>query len=224
MRLLFIPGFGEDESIFDKLYPLLQGEKVLLSLWKELPNQSSRQLNVAGFAKELMQQYGITQKDVVIGHSTGGWVALFIKQFLNCPLVQISSWTDPKKVVSPVANRHLVYFLAKTGFFFNKPVQQWLLQHNYRGKPSAPVFRNIFTNLITGNKENVVNQLRLILAPVQERITVHPDVVIHAKADTIVRFPDGTVNEVPGDHFALYTHPDLVAKPINQFLTSLPWQ
>jgi len=221
MRLLFIPGFGEDETIFENLHPLLPGEKIFLSFWKELPNKNSRQLNVAVFAKELVQKYGITQKDVVIGHSTGGWVALFFKQFVQCPIVQISSWTDPKKVVSPVANRHLVYFLAKTGFLFNKPVQQWLLKNKYRDKPSAPVFRDVFTNLINGNKENVVNQLRLILAPVQQTITVRPDVVLHARADTIVRFPDGKVNEVPGDHFALSTYPDLVAKPINQFLTSL---
>jgi hypothetical protein len=69
-----------------------------------------------------------------------------------------------------------------------------------------------------GNKRNVVNQLRLILNPVAEPATALPDVVIHAKADQVVGFPDGSVCEVPGDHFCLYTHPEAVAEPITAFL------
>lgn len=219
MRLIFIPGFGEDEFIFDHLHPLLPGEnKLFLNLWKDLPDSRHTELNAAFFANELIQQYGITTKDVVIGHSLGGWIAFFIKQQVHCPIVQIASWTDRSKVVTPIPNRHLIFFFARTGLYFNSLVLRRTLKKFYQNKPSAVVFEKVFTRLIKGNKANVVNQLRLIYNPVKEPVTATPDLRIHARKDPIVRFPDGPVHEVPGDHFTLYTYPETVAKPINQFL------
>jgi hypothetical protein len=105
MRLIFIPGFHEEAFNFDHLHPLLQGKKLFLNSWKVLPNRSRPELNAALFAKELIQQYGITSTDVVIGHSTGGWIALCIKQQVHCLIVQISSWTDKRKLTMPAINR-----------------------------------------------------------------------------------------------------------------------
>lgn len=218
MRLIFIPGFGEDETIFEHLHPLLPGEKVFLSFWKDLPNAKRPELNAPVFAQELVQQYGITANDVVIGHSTGGWVALFIKQQVHCPVVQLASWTDPHKLALPPIPPRLIFFLAKRGLLFNSPLLWWSLKTRYRHQPSAPVFKSVFTRLINGNKENAVNQLRLILNPVENKATPPPDLCIHAKKDPIVHFPDGPAYEVPGDHFSLYTYPSTVAEPIVEFL------
>lgn len=219
MRLIFIPGFGEDEFIFDHLHPLLPGEdKLFLNLWKELPNFRRTELNAALFANELIERYGITEKDVIISHSLGGWIALFIKQQVHCPIVQIASWTERSKVVTPIPNRHLLFFFAKTGLSFNSIMLQGTLKKFYQNNPSAVVFKKVFTRLKQGNKANVGNQLRLIYNPVKEPMTVTPDLRIHARKDPIVRFPDGPVHEVPGDHFTLYTYPETVANPINQLI------
>jgi hypothetical protein len=218
MRLIFIPGLGEEASIFDKLHPLLPGEKVFLSFWQQLPEHHRAGLDAALFARELIAQYNITANDVVIGHSTGGWVALHIKQQVACPIVQIASWTNRQKLALPPVNRRVLFLLAQSGVVFNSLMLRWSIRRRYRHQPSATVFKTVFTRMMQGNKQNVVNQLRLILNPVNEPVTVEPDVVIHAKADPVVRFPDGAVWEVPGDHFSLYTHPEAVAEPITAFL------
>lgn len=214
MRIIFIPGFGEDEFIFDNIQDRLPGEKLFLNLWRLLPNAPDRNLNAMNFAKLLVERYNITPADVVIGHSTGGWVALHIKNIVGCPVVQISSWTDKRKVIVPTSNRHLIYFAAKTGLYLNRFVMRQSIKKFYHGKPSKEIFEKIFIRVITGNRANAVNQLRLIFNPYPKELSALPDLRIHAKKDSIVRFPDENVNEVGGDHFSLYTYPEQVYPPI----------
>jgi hypothetical protein len=94
MRLIFIAGFGEDEFIFDKIRPHLPGGHLCLSLWKELPDIPVRELTVVSFARQLVDRNSITAGDIILGHSTGGWVALHIKQLVGASVIQLSSWTD----------------------------------------------------------------------------------------------------------------------------------
>jgi hypothetical protein len=70
-----------------------------------------------------------------------------------------------------------------------------------------------------GNRANVINQLRLIFNPYPGELSVQPDVRIHAKKDRVVRFPDGPVHEVEGDHFSLYTYPEQVYPPIVELIS-----
>jgi hypothetical protein len=217
-RLIFIPGLGEDETIFHKIHPSIPGEKVFLNKWVLLGNNPRPGLTVLQFAQELVDQFTITREDVIIGHSTGGWVAYHIKHLVHCPIIQIASWTEEHKVVKPISNRHLIYLFVRKGLYFNPLVKRLLIWGKYRNKPSRKIFSEIFDNLIKGNKNNVVNQLRLIFNPVKEKITVKPDLRIHARADSIIRVPDQPFQEVPGDHFSLYTHPEKVYAPIIAFL------
>jgi hypothetical protein len=53
---------------------------------------------------------------------------------------------------------------------------------------------------------------------VPEGFRGQPDLRIHARADTIIRYPDEPALEVPGDHFSLHTHPREVYEPIRDFL------
>lgn len=218
MRVIFIPGFGENETIFNKIAPELPGEKLFLSFWKLLPNKSIKNLQVTLFAKELIKEFTITKNDLIIGHSAGGWVALHIKNIIGCPIVQIASWWDEKKVVTFTTNRHLVYFAAKWGLYFNQFILRHIMKKYYKGKPSQAIFEAVFIRLITGNRANVVNQLRLIFNLYPVKLSVKPDLSIHAKGDTIIRFPDGAVYEVAGDHFSLYTYPEQVYPPILNFI------
>ncbi|QCR22558.1 alpha/beta hydrolase [Pontibacter sp. SGAir0037] len=221
MRIFLIPGFGEDEAIFDKIAPHLSGKKIYLNPWVLLGNQPRPELNALLYAKELVKWFAIRPDDVLIGHSTGGWVALHIKHLVYCPVVQVSSWTESQKVVKHGTNKELAYWLTKKGLLFNRFTKNYLLRKNYKNTPSAPVFASVFERLIKGNKNNVNNQLRLILNPIHETIYVEPDLRIHARADTIVKYPDQQVQEVPGDHFALYTYPQHVYQPIVAFLKDI---
>lgn len=221
MRLLFIPGFGEDESIFDKIHPHLPGEKVFLNNWELVGDKPKPGLTVLQYARELVVRYGITEDDVVIGHSMGGWIALHIKHLVHCPIVQIASWTEDRKIVRPIKNQSVIYWSVRRGLYFNPLVKQFLIWKNYRKKPSAPVFSSVFDRLRKGNPENVVNQLQIIFNKTAETVSEKPDLRIHARRDTIIRFPDEPCCEVPGDHFTLYTHPEKVYVPLVDFLQQL---
>lgn len=221
MRTLLIPGFGEDEFIFDNIQSHLPEDKRILSLWRLLPNYPVLGLNVSVFAHELVDRFQITEQDLLIGHSTGGWVALHIKQLVNCPVIQIASWTDGRKVVAPVANRQLIYLAARSGLYLNQYVLGYLLKSYYHNKPSRDVFTRVFQRLISGNRANAINQLRLIFNSYPTPVTVEPNLRIHAKADRVILFPDGIVQEVPGDHFSVYTYPKEVVTAISQYVETL---
>ena len=218
MRLILIPGFGEDETIFERIQGKLPGEKLFLSLWQLLPNKSVKSLNVVVFARELIERFQINETDLIIGHSTGGWVALHIKNMVGCRIVQIASWTDETKIIVPVRNRYIIYFAAKTGLYLNNLMLRHTVKKYYQNKPSKEIFKTVYTKLIKGNRANVLNQLRLIFNPYPVQLSVHPNLAIHAKKDRIVRFPDGPAHVVDGDHFSLYTHPEQVYPPIADFI------
>jgi hypothetical protein len=206
MRLLFIAGLGEGNNIFDGLITALPGEKVLLNLWELVPDKSQQNLNAAQVAMKIIADHHITDKDLVIGHSTGGWLALQIKQLTGCPIVQIASWTNPQKVIMPVKPQILLFAVA-TGLVFNRVVSKFLIKTRYNNSPSQAIFTDVSTRLSKGSTSSILNQLRLILNPVDKIVTVKPDLVLHSKGDQLVRCPDEPFVELHGDHFSLYTNP-----------------
>lgn len=72
MRIFFIPGFAEDESIFNNLAPLIDGDKVVLNSWKLLGNQPREHFNALKLAAEFTETYKITLEDVL---SVTAWAA-----------------------------------------------------------------------------------------------------------------------------------------------------
>lgn len=218
MRIFFIPGFGEEPDIFEKIHPHLPGDKVLINNWTLIGDIPRYQLTSMEYARELVQEFHISSQDVVIGHSMGGWIAVHIKQLVNCTVIQIASWTRPEKVVRPISNTGLVFWFVRQGLYFNPLVKKLLLKTAYAKKPSKEIFSLVFDRLSRGNVHAVLNQLRIILNTDAKELKVAPDLRIHARADNIIRFPDEPAVEVPGDHFTLYTHPEKVYQPIEVFL------
>jgi pimeloyl-ACP methyl ester carboxylesterase len=220
MRLFFIPGFGEETSIFNKIKPYIQGEKIFIENWTELYNVAEQGLTVAEYAVFLIEKYKITEEDVVVGHSMGGWVALQIKQLTDCRVVQLSSWTDGRKVVTIPINRRFMFWLAKRGIGFYPFIRDVLIWLFYKNRPSRKIFKAIFNRIRLGDKRIVVKQLMVIFNPLKSPITVMPDLRIHAKGDHIINPPDERYVLVPGDHFSLYTYPETVYSAIHVFLNT----
>lgn len=217
MRIIFIPGLGEDELIFSKLIPLIDGEKVVLNTWQLLGDQPRGKTNALEFAKEVMKRYHITKEDVIIGHSMGGLIAYCLKMLTGCRIVQIASYTNHDRLIVPISSHTLIKMGVKSRIFFN-PLVKWLIvKMQYNKKPSKGVLSYVFDLLKEGNKHNVINQLKVALTPLKINTSIQPDLRIHSRGDKIVRPPKESYYEVPGDHFSLFTHPEQVAAAINQF-------
>jgi len=144
MRLIFIHGFGENEGIFDKIAPALDGEKVFVNIWSILGNAPREGLNVVDFAQELINRFHIQSTDVIIGHSMGGWIAYHIKQHIGCRIVQIGSWTRFNRVISPIRKGSTIYWLVRKDLYINR-FQKWLFSWlKYRKAPSRAIFEATF--------------------------------------------------------------------------------
>jgi len=219
MRIFFIPGLGEEISIFDKIQLFIPGEKVFIDNWTLLEQVYEKKLTALVYAQYLVQHFKIQKGDVIIGHSMGGWIALYIKQLVDCRIVQIASWTDSRKIRRAFLDRHIIYFLAKKGIGLNALVLRILVWLHYKNKSSREIFISVFKRLMRGNKEIVAKKLMIIFNPVKAPLTATADLRIHAKGDKIVKFPDEPFIVVAGDHFTLYTHPETVYEPIVKILS-----
>ncbi len=209
MRIFFIHGFGEKPGIFDKIVPEIPGEKVLLDIWELIGNYPRPKMNVRVLAQEIADSYSLTENDVVVGHSMGGWIGIHLKQISGCKTIQIASWTHPSKVALPIRNHKIIYAFLKSGLYLNRLTEWFFVRRGYSDRPSKAIFQETFRRLRKGNRHNVTNQMRVILTPVSP-VDVHPDVRIHTHYDPIIRRPDESFHQVNGDHFALYTHPEEV--------------
>ena len=150
----------------------------------------------------------------------GGWIAYHVKQLVNCKIILLSSMTGIDRIMLPARDSSILYWAVKKGLFnsFTKWLSPVLSINNKRSKEIVLYVSDL---LVKGNRNNINNQLKTILKPVKEVITVQPDLRIHAKKDTILKPPREPYYEVPGDHFSLYTHPDAVLVPITAFLYKL---
>lgn len=218
MRIIYLPGFGETAKIFDGITPHIEGEAVFINHWELLGNQVRRELNVLVYAKELIEQFGIEAEDILIGHSMGGWIGYHIKHLVGCKVVQIGSWTEVDRMVLPIKNRKVIYFLTWSGLYLNNFTKTYSIKRGYKGKPSEGIFGEIFDDLIRRSKGNVLNQLRVVLNHINEQVAVSPDLRIHARGDVTIRIPKADFIEVQGDHFTLWTHPEEVYGIINRWL------
>ncbi|MCW3081635.1 alpha/beta hydrolase [Segetibacter sp.] len=217
MRIFFIPGLGEEIFIFDKIQSSIPGEKIFIDNWSLLTELPEKDLTALVYAKHITEKFQISKEDVVIGHSLGAWVALWVKELSRCRIVQIAGWTDIKKVIKVSPSLSLLYLIAKNGWGLNKLVRV-LLSLLYSKEASKAVLLSIFDKLKQADKTTVAKQLMVVYNPISHAPSTNPDLRIHSKKDFIVRPPDEGYAVMKGDHFGLYTFPDTVYKPIVDFL------
>ena len=219
-RIFLIHGYVEDPTIFDKLVLLLPpANYVRIDLADEfLRWHPTGPINVRLLAQYLTDHYKITADDLVIGHSMGGWTAINIKQVSGAAAIQLASFTNQKKILLPTDNLTVLKLLLNSG-----TTQSRMLNNFFKKKYPFDESRELYNRLVDGSmrmtRQYLWQQLRTLFARVPP-LTVQPDLRIHARHDNIVGSPDETFVEVPGDHFSLVCHPELVAVPIRKLLGS----
>lgn len=220
MRIILIPGFAEDEKIFSNITPFITGDHLVLNSWKLLGNQRREDFDALKFAQEFITRYNVTRQDILIGHSMGGWIAYHVKHLIGCRIIHIASMTNTDRIIPPAINNPMVHGAIRQGLVFNRFTTWFSSFGFYHHHYSKEIFMYFAHLLQKGNTECIVNQLKVILNPVNVVITAEPDLRIHSKDDNILKPPTQGYYEVPGDHFTLYTHPKEVVAPIIKFLAT----
>ena len=213
-RLILIHGYVEDPSIFDALAPLLPLDTVLhVSVETEFDRWPAKTpVNAYTLAQFLTETYTITADDVVIGHSMGGWVAINIKAVTGATAIQIASYTNQRKPVSPVYNLRVIQLLATVGLLQSRAGVDYV-KKKYPFAESRSLNFSLIDRMMTMRRAYLSWQMAVLFAPVPP-LTVSPDLRIHSKTDNIVSPPDEPYAVVPGDHFCLVFHPNEVAGAI----------
>lgn len=211
-RLVLVPGYLEDCTIFDTLRPWLPAAEVLaLELEPEFAQWHPRRglVNATTLAEHLARRYRIGPTDALLGHSMGGWIAAHLRALTGASAVQLSSFTDQRKIVA--TSRHplalaLYAWLGVGG-------SPWLRRRALRRYPfaeSRALYAQLAARLARYPRRYVHRQLQVLFAPVAP-LALPPSLRLHARHDPVILPPDEPFGELPGDHFAHYYHPQLVA-------------
>jgi pimeloyl-ACP methyl ester carboxylesterase len=218
-RLLLLPGYLEDGTIFDTLRPLLPPAAVeVIELEPALDQWRPRgPVSAVTLARYLAERHRIGPADVVIGHSMGGWIAAHIKAETGATAVLLSSFTDQQKVVAASRNPLLLGLYAYLGLGRNR----WLRERakrQYQFEESRLLYAELADGMVRIPRRHVHRQLQVLFAPVPA-LAALPELRVHALADNVVRPPDEPFVEIPGDHFAHYYYPALVAAAIKEVMS-----
>lgn len=221
IRIVFIPGYTEDPSIFDALVPLLPTHQALrISNQEELAaGFAGKSPDVVGYAAYLAKKYAIQERDIVIGHSMGGWIGIHLKQQTGCKAILVGSFTDPGKVRMPYQQPWLLKALTWLGVIQGRRLNK-TFKKLYPHDESRALYTSLLDRLPAFSRRYVWQQLKLIFSPVPA-LTVSPDIRIHARRDNVVKYPDEAYVQVAGDHFSVLFHAAEVAAPIQAFMQAV---
>lgn len=210
-RVWLFPGFMENEEIFPPL--LAQLPKTFEYKYADyrpvLAQYADDQFAVADFVPKLIAHYGIEPNDIIIGHSTGGWLAAWVNHFLQNPVVLLSAFTSFEKVGGHniIKYRCLRRFIVKSGLYYVSLVKKVFMKR-YENKPSHEAVHMLLSHYDSFDKDYVLKMLNIITS--LERPQYKELLRLHALKDRILFVPDEPFTEIPGDHFSLYSFPEEV--------------
>ncbi|MCS7074482.1 MAG: alpha/beta hydrolase [Bacteroidia bacterium] len=220
-RLIYLPGFGEDDRIFDELRQELRISlpEIIVNYHPILQNFSISQINMKDFLDLLINFYQINSQDILIGHSFGGWVAHHIRQQLYSEAILICSFTSPSHLA--LRSRWLLKNkLIVLAGVLQSPWVYWVAFHRNKKRPSVIPINHIFENLSKTSSEDLYKIVKLVEAKLPVPV-IPPSLIIHSRQDLIISPPSEPHISIPGDHFALHEHAALVARQIRLWYKSL---
>jgi hypothetical protein len=232
-RLLFLPGFGEDERIFRNIIRYFGAYDVeVLDYRTVLPVFSEKSIQLQSFIRSLINNYTISQNDILIGHSLGGFIAHHIRQEIGCPICLHSSFTDPAKIKVLLRNKFVAETAIQNGFFtsfaFRKGAR--LL---YALKDSKEEMECVLDTLSSYGEENILKLVLLFFNRKKRLLNwlrsspsydYAPNLILHPKKDNIISAPDEDYILIPGDHFSIATYPQKSVFIILDWLKELQQQ
>ena len=133
-RLILLPGYTEDQTIFTTLLPLLPtfGQVLALELEEEFAHwHPAGRPTVVALAQYLVARHRIGPSDVLIGHSMGGWIAAHLKEQTGATAILLSSFTNQAKIVSGIRHPRLLGLAALTGLVQNRAINTYF-KRRYR--------------------------------------------------------------------------------------------
>lgn len=217
-RLLFIHGNLDVPASFDGLLPLLPPTDVLcIDLKNEFDAWDvSIPVTVRTVAQRVAAAYAIGPNDVLIGHSMGGWIAAHVKELTGSTVIQLSSWTNPRKVKAPIRHLGLIRAIINSGVVQHR-LCIGLAKRLYPFRQSRDRIRAALDRIEYMNPAYMIWQYELIFADVPPLATL-PDLRIHDRRDFVIGPPDEPFVNVQGNHKIHVTNTPAVAEAIKAFL------
>lgn len=218
-RIFLMPGFGENNSIYDPLLPYLKDYEVKKVDYPKILSQVPfTKLNGWEAVKIIIRHYRIQPEDKLIGHSTGGYFAFLIREIQGNEICMISGFSDCKKVIPPLPHSWLTTPLLSLTGFIKSPVSRNYMLSKVRGKAVEKPLMEVM-----GHFKDYTNvelfKLSVMLTYDEKPISVLPNPLrIHAKDDKVVRIPDQPFVEVKGGHFPIAIDLEGVVAGMQDFL------
>ena len=221
-RLLFIHGNLDVPASFEALLPLLPPyETRCIDLEDDFNDwDAAIPVTVRTVAERVAQAYHIGPDDILIGHSMGGWIAAHVKELTGATVIQLSSWTNPRKVKAPIRQLGLIRAIVNSGLV-QHPFCINAAKRLYPFRQSRTRIRAALDRVQHMNPAYMIWQYELIFNNVPA-LTVLPDLRIHDRRDPVISPPDEPFVNVPGYHKIHATNAAGVAGAIRSFLGTLP--
>lgn len=228
-RIVLLPGFGEDKRIFRKIAPYLSDYELLHVDYRSVLHRfTPENIELPDFISALHEHYGISQDDILIGHSLGGFISHRLRQQLGCDNCLIASFTNPKKIKLPYNYKKLAKWFTDKGGFTSIPFRQ-IVRIKYRNSTALPDLENSLEVFAQYGKQDIYKLIRLIqprwkgwldwLRPAPTELS--PSLILHPQKDSIVAPPDEQHIKLPGNHFSPATHPEIVGRHLEAWLIRL---
>lgn len=218
-RIILLPGFGENCSIYDQLIPHLQDFELVHVEYTDVLNQVSF-FNYSGIeiVKVIIDHYNIQPEDKIIGHSTGGYFAFLIREIMHNEICMIAGFSDVTKVVPPLPYSWFsTPFLGITGFYKTPLARKYILD-KIKGKPIAAPMKRAMLQM-KGYSNLDLFKLTMVLTYDEKPISILDQPLrIHAQDDKLVRLPDEPYIEVKGGHFPLLLDVEGTLHAMSSFL------
>ena len=216
-KMYFLPGFGEDSFVFDDLKKYFTNYQIIdVNYRVSLDKISFATMDVGLFCKQLIQEYGITKDDILMGHSMGGYFSFVIRETILCQIVMLASFSNPNKIVRLVNNQWVNVAMAKMGLLGTRFFQNLLLKAS-KGKYFEQEIEKVIRNLSNFSTAQISKMIKLSFGKPVHTVLENP-LRIHAKNDVIVRPPDEPYELCSLGHFCLILETEVIA---NIILTGL---